>query len=183
VNFGVWNSLQTGSSGSDGFSERLHYEEDFHTTLSLGFSKNITLGTTYTAYTSPNLMFNTVHEISFKVAQSGRINPYGVLAFEVGEHGADGGEKGHLPRTGRPPSDQEGDSRHSVTRAGLSNSTNSMEKTQVRLLVIGGLIRCRSRRQQLDREHPRRRELLRSAIRRSHQPDDSSKMVGQIGIA
>jgi hypothetical protein len=93
VSFGVWNSLQTGSSGSDGFSERLHYEEDFYTTLSLGFSKDITLGTTYTAYTSPNLMFDTVHEISFKVAQSSRINPYGVLAFEVGEHGADGGEK------------------------------------------------------------------------------------------
>jgi hypothetical protein len=93
LNFGVWNSLQTGSSGSDGFSEHLHYEEDFYTTLSLGFAKSITLGTTYTAYTSPNLMFNTVKEISFKVAQASRFNPYGILAFEVGEHGADGGEK------------------------------------------------------------------------------------------
>src|SRR5262245_2465619 len=37
VNFGVWNSLQTGSSGSDGPTGRLHYEEDFYATLGLGF--------------------------------------------------------------------------------------------------------------------------------------------------
>jgi len=104
VNFGVWNSLQTGSSGSDGFTEHLHYEEDFYTTLSLGFSKGITVGTTYRAYTSPNLMFDTVKEIGFRVAQSSRINPYGVLAFEVGEHGADGGEnKGTYLELGAAP--------------------------------------------------------------------------------
>ena len=93
LNFGVWNSLQTGSSGSDGFSEHLHYEEDFYTTLSFGFSKSVSLGMTYTAYTSPNLMFNTVKELSFKAAQTSRFNPYGIIAFELGEHGADGGEK------------------------------------------------------------------------------------------
>ena len=92
ANVGVWNSLQTGSSGSDGFTEHLHYEEDFYATLSLGFSKNLSLGTTYTAYTSPNLMFDTVKEIGFNVAQSSWIHPYGVLAFEVGEHGIDGGQ-------------------------------------------------------------------------------------------
>jgi hypothetical protein len=92
VNVGVWNSLQTGSSGTDGISEHGHYEEDFYATLSLGFSKSVTGGITYTAYTSPNQMFNTVKEISFKAAQSSRINPYGILAFEVGEFGADGGE-------------------------------------------------------------------------------------------
>jgi hypothetical protein len=91
LNFGVWNSLQTGSSGTDGFSEHAHYEEDFYTTLSFGFDQGITFGATYTAYTSPNLMFNTVKEISFKAAQSSRINPYGIIAFEVGEFGADGG--------------------------------------------------------------------------------------------
>lgn len=92
INFGVWNSLNTGSSGSDGFSEHLHYEEDFYATLALGFSKGITFGTTYTAYTSPNLMFNTVKELSFKVAQASKINPYGIIGFEVSEFGADGGE-------------------------------------------------------------------------------------------
>jgi hypothetical protein len=104
LNFGVWNSLMTGSSGSDGPSGHSHYEEDFYATLSLGFSKNITFGTTYTAYTSPNLMFNTVNEISFKVAQSSKINPYGILGFEVGEFGADGGEnKGTYLELGAGP--------------------------------------------------------------------------------
>ena len=93
VNFGVWNALLTGSSGSDGPFDKLHYEEDFYTTLSFGFSKSVSLGMTYTAYTSPNLMFNTVKELSFKAAQTSRFNPYGIIAFELGEHGADGGEK------------------------------------------------------------------------------------------
>lgn len=104
INFGVWNSLQTGTSGSVGFTERMHYEEDFYSTLSLGFAKGITAGMTYTAYTSPNLMFNTVKEVSFKVAQSSRINPYGLLAFEVGDGSADGGEnKGTYAEFGVAP--------------------------------------------------------------------------------
>jgi hypothetical protein len=93
VNVGVWSSLMTGSSGSDGFSQHLHYEEDFYSTLSFGLANNLTAGVTYTAYTSPNLMFNTVKEVSVKVAQASWINPYGILGFEVGENGADGGEK------------------------------------------------------------------------------------------
>lgn len=104
VNFGVWNSLHTGSSGSDGFSEHLHYEEDFYTTLSFGFAKGISFGTTYTAYTSPNMMFNTVKEISLKVAQTGRFNPYGLVGFEVGSNGADGGHhKGTYVELGAAP--------------------------------------------------------------------------------
>ena len=82
----------------------MHYKEDFYTTLSLGFAKGITFGTTYTAYTSPNLMFNTVKEMSFKFAQASRFNPYGILAFELGEFGADGGEnKGTYLELGAGP--------------------------------------------------------------------------------
>jgi hypothetical protein len=104
VNFGVWNSLQTGSSGSDGFSGHSHYEEDFYATLGLGLARNITFGTTFTAYSSPNLMFNTVKELSFKVAQTGRINPYGIVGFELGEFGADGGSgKGTYLELGAGP--------------------------------------------------------------------------------
>ena len=94
VNFGVWNSLHTGSSGSDGPSGKLHYELDFYTTLSLGFGGGVSLGTTYTAYTSPNNMFTSVKELSFKVSKAHMLAPYGVLAFEMGgdESGqADGG--------------------------------------------------------------------------------------------
>jgi len=93
VNFGVWNSLQTGSSGSDGPTERLHYEEDFYATLALGFKGGISLGTTFTAYSSPNGMFTTVEELSFKISKAHMLAPYGVLAFEMGDSGsADGGE-------------------------------------------------------------------------------------------
>jgi hypothetical protein len=105
MNVGVWNSVQTGTSGSDGFSEHAHYEEDFYATLGFGLSKGLALGATYTAYTSPNLMFNTVKEISFKVAQASRFNPYGLIGFEVGKNGADGGtKKGTYLEVGGAPS-------------------------------------------------------------------------------
>jgi hypothetical protein len=90
INFGVWNSLLTGSSGTDGVSGRLHYEEDFYVTLNLGFGGGVGIGTTFTAYTSPNLMFTTVKEVMLKVSKAHMLAPYGILAFEVG--GDDSGQ-------------------------------------------------------------------------------------------
>ena len=106
VNLGVWNSLHTGSSGSDGPTERLHYEEDFYATLALGFGAGVSLGTTFTAYSSPNGMFTTVEELSFRVAKSHMLNPYGILAFELSDDGqADGGSsKGTYLELGVGPS-------------------------------------------------------------------------------
>ena len=86
----MWNALLTGSSGLDGPQEKLHYEEDFYTTLTLGFGGGMSVGTTYTAYTSPNGMFGTVHELAFKVAKSHWLAPYGLIAFEL-DGQADGG--------------------------------------------------------------------------------------------
>lgn len=93
---GTWHSLQTGSSGSGGPSEKIHYQENFYATLALGFGQGLSVGTTYTAYTSPNFMFNNVKEISVKVAHSHKWSPYGIVAFELGgDQGgqADGGDK------------------------------------------------------------------------------------------
>jgi len=90
VNFGVWNSLNTGSSGSDGPNDALHYEEDFYATFGLGFGGGWGLGTTYTVYSSPNLMFATIKELSFKVTKAGRFNPYGIIAIELSDAGVDG---------------------------------------------------------------------------------------------
>jgi hypothetical protein len=106
VNFGVWNSLQTGSSGSDGPSGRLHYEEDFYASLTLGFGGGVSLATIYTSYTSPNGMFNTVKEIAFRVSKSHLLAPYGLLAFELDDDGqADGGlNKGTYLELGVGPS-------------------------------------------------------------------------------
>jgi hypothetical protein len=106
VNFGVWNSLHTGSSGSDGPFNLLHYEEDFYATLALGFGGGFSLGTTYTAYTSPNGMFDTVNELSFKVSKAHRFAPYGTIAFELDDEGqADAGlSKGTYLELGVGPS-------------------------------------------------------------------------------
>jgi len=103
LNFGVWNSLHTGSSGSDGPGQ-IHYEEDFYSTLTLGFARGITLGTTFTAYTSPNQIFNTVQEISFRVASATRFAPYGLVAFELSGQADAGTNEGTYAEFGIAPS-------------------------------------------------------------------------------
>jgi hypothetical protein len=90
INVGLWNSINTGSSGADGPSGRSHYEEDFYATLNLGFDKGFALATTFTEYTSANLSFNSVEELSFKVTQAFWLNPYGLIGFQLGDAGADG---------------------------------------------------------------------------------------------
>ena len=97
INIGTWNSLHTGDTGQDGPSGKLWYESDFYATLGLGFGGGFALGTTYTAYTSPNNGFTTVKEIMFKLgvddsAQLGKFSmkPYAIFAFEFG--GDDAGQ-------------------------------------------------------------------------------------------
>jgi hypothetical protein len=107
LNFGLWNSLHTGSSGTGGQTKKLHYEEDFYATLGLGFGGGVTLGTTFTAYTSPNGLFPTVKELSFKVSKAHMLAPYGLIAFELGDKeaaGADGGDPGTYLELGVGPS-------------------------------------------------------------------------------
>jgi len=90
---GVWNSLNTGSSGSKGFTAHTHYEEDFYSTLSVGIGSGLTVDASYTAYTSPNLMFTTVHEASVKLSSASRFHPYGLAGFDLGSGSLDGGQK------------------------------------------------------------------------------------------
>ena len=115
INVGSWNSQHTGDTGSDGPSQKLWYESDFYTTLGIGFGGGVSLGTTYTAYTSPNNSFTTVKELMFKVAvdDSARFGkaafkPYGIVARELdaepGVGQADGGlEAGTYFETGVAP--------------------------------------------------------------------------------
>ncbi len=104
LHVGSWNSLDTGVTGLQGPSGKLWYERDFYSTLNLGLPAGFTVGTTYTAYTSPNNSFSTVKELSFRVgvddsgAPAGLVlNPYGLVAFELdtspGFGQADGGLK------------------------------------------------------------------------------------------
>ena len=89
VHVGTFNSLHSGWAGSDGLSGKRWYESDVYTTLALGFGNGLTVGTTYTAYRSPNKMFTMVKEISVKAsvdrAALGRTSfkPYGLVAFEL----------------------------------------------------------------------------------------------------
>lgn len=102
LHIGSWNSLHTGLAGSNGPTGRLWYESDFYSTLALNLGA-VNLGTTYTAYTSPNNSFSGVKELSFKVTGSDDsapaglvLRPHALIAFELGtEPGfgqADGGQ-------------------------------------------------------------------------------------------
>ena len=104
LDFGSWNSLRTGKAGLDSPSKKMWYESDFYTTFSLGFAGGVSLGTTYTAYTSPNAGFTNVKEVMFKLGVDdsaklgkGALKPYGIVALEFntepGVGQADGGLK------------------------------------------------------------------------------------------
>jgi hypothetical protein len=103
VNFGVWNSLHTGSSGSDTPDKSIHYEEDFYSTLTLGFSQ-AAASVKYIAYTSPNLSYSTVKEIDFQVTGTQKFAPYALIATELGDASADGfSNKGTYMELGAGP--------------------------------------------------------------------------------
>jgi hypothetical protein len=83
---GSWNSLHSGSN--DGF-----YESDIYA----GVSYSV-VSLTYTAYTSPNDSYGTVHELAVGLGYDDSSSPFPVgpsatLAFELGKNGADGGDK------------------------------------------------------------------------------------------
>ena len=107
INIGTWNAFMTGSSGSDGPRDGAFYESDLYAGVTLGFGA-ISFTPMFTAYTSPNDMFTTVKEISFKVANASKTAPYALVAFEIGGDSsgqADGGtEKGTYLELGIGPS-------------------------------------------------------------------------------
>ena len=107
INVGTWNALMTGSSGSDGIKDGAFYESDLYASVTLGFG-TVSFTPMFTAYTSPNDMFKTVKEISFKAAHASKAAPYALVAFEIGgdDSGqADGGaNKGTYLELGVGPS-------------------------------------------------------------------------------
>ncbi len=94
VNFGVWNSLHTGTSGSGKVKNfPMHYEEDFYSTLTLGFSP-VNASVKYIAYTSPNSSYTTVKEVDVQLTSTHKYAPYVLLAAELDKKGqADAGTK------------------------------------------------------------------------------------------
>jgi hypothetical protein len=104
VNFGVWNSLNTGSSGTGSGVKTSHYEEDFYAKLTLGFARGVNGAVQYTAYTSPNGSFGTVKEILFTISHASKYAPYGTFAFELSGQADAGKNEGIYGEFGVGPS-------------------------------------------------------------------------------
>ena len=104
VNFGVWNSLHTGTSGTGTTDKKSHYEEDFYVMLNLAAGKGITITPFFTSYTSPNGSFGTVNEFAFKFAHASKYAPYAILAFELSGQADGGSDEGTYAELGVAPS-------------------------------------------------------------------------------
>jgi len=87
VLLGTFNSVHSGWGGSSGPSGKSWYESDVYTTLSLVFANVAALDAAFTAYRSPNDMFTTVKELSFKASVDRvaglSLAPYALAAFEL----------------------------------------------------------------------------------------------------
>ena len=104
VNVGMWNSLHTGITGTDGPSGKLWYESDFWTSVGVGFGRGVNVAATYTAYTSPNGAFASVKELSFKAsAPVHGANPYALVAFELAGQADGGAIEGRYLEIGAAP--------------------------------------------------------------------------------
>jgi hypothetical protein len=71
LTFGLWNSLHDGPTGTGG-NTGMWYESDFYVTLSGLVGERLSLGTTFTAYHSPNNRFGTVEELAFSAKYDDR---------------------------------------------------------------------------------------------------------------
>src|SRR5688572_2274008 len=79
VRIGTWNSLNPGVAGTAGRSGKLWYESRFYSTVDFTFGPGITIGGTYTAYTSPNNSFSTVKEIAVRASADEQTTTAGVV--------------------------------------------------------------------------------------------------------
>ncbi len=114
-----WNSVHSGDTGSGGPVSGPWYEARVSGAVTLRFGAGVSLASSYTAYTSPNELFQTVKEIGVTLAMDGggipgaaAVRPYAHVAFELdaapGMGQLDGGlaagrylELGAMPRFSR----------------------------------------------------------------------------------
>lgn len=109
LTFGLWNSLHDGPTGS---ADGIWYESDFYASLSAGLDERVTLGTTYTSYTSPNASFGTVQELAFSIGlddsdlfgNSFSLKPSFLFAFELTGQADAGATRGKYAQLGIEPS-------------------------------------------------------------------------------
>jgi hypothetical protein len=93
VNVGSWNSLHTGST-KDAFGA--YYETDFIASAAIATGTKVNPTIQYTAYTSPDNGFLTVHEVAFIAAidDSKSAHPFAPTITLGFNHGKDGAVNG-----------------------------------------------------------------------------------------
>ena len=110
---GIWNSLHTGVTGSDSpiaSDPKLWYELDGYFKLSAVVLEDLTAAVIYTAYMSPNDVFNTIQEIALgfsyndgKLLGPFALNPSVLVAFEFDGQADAGASKGVYAQIGIAP--------------------------------------------------------------------------------
>jgi hypothetical protein len=110
---GIWNSLHTGPTGSDSVTAsdpKVWYELDGYGKLSAVLWDDLTTYVLYTAYLSPNNVFNTVQEVAFGVGYNDAkllgpfaLNPSFLVAFEFDGQADAGRDKGVYGQIGIAP--------------------------------------------------------------------------------
>jgi hypothetical protein len=93
ANVGNWNSLHSGPTGRSG-QGNAWYEADYYASVTLAVGK-WKPGALFTSYTSPNDVFNSVHELAAVLAYDDSssafpLSPKAIVAFEL-QGQADGG--------------------------------------------------------------------------------------------
>jgi hypothetical protein len=90
VNVGSWNSLHTGDTGSDGPMTKSWYESRLRGAVDFHFGRGVFVGTSYTAYISPNDLFTNGREVGIRVAMDdsqrlghAAVHPYALVAMEI----------------------------------------------------------------------------------------------------
>ncbi len=110
---GMWNSLHTGPSGSDSLTAtepKVWYELDGYFKLSAVLLEDLTASVIYTAYLSPNNVFNTVQEVALgfsyndaKLLGPFALNPSVLIAFEFDGQADAGAQEGVYAQIGIAP--------------------------------------------------------------------------------
>jgi hypothetical protein len=110
---GIWNSLQTGPTGSDSptaSDPKIWYEFDGYVRLSAVLWEDLTIYALYTAYISPNNAFGTVQELALGVSYNDAkllgpfaLNPSLLVAFELDGQADAGAQKGVYAQIGLAP--------------------------------------------------------------------------------
>jgi hypothetical protein len=88
VTGGFWNSLHAGDIGSDGPMTKAWYESRLWGGVDLHLGRGVVVGTSYTAYISPNNLFTTAKAIGIRVAMDdggsrAAVRPYTLVVLEV----------------------------------------------------------------------------------------------------